>query len=197
VNTDTRVERFRALYESTRPRVLAYALRRTPTPEDAADVVAETFTIAWRRLDDVPDGEGGLLWLYATGRRVVANNGRRARRRAELVDRIGAELAAALALPDERNEGEALMAAMALDRVSDDDRELLMLAGWEGLGPAELARLLGCSPAAARVRLHRARARLATEMGRLGLLAKPARPSRHLPLRDLVRSDSPEEAGGQ
>jgi RNA polymerase sigma-70 factor (ECF subfamily) len=196
VDVDTRVERFRSLYESTRSPVLAYALRRTASPEDAADVVAEVFTIAWRRLDDVPDGEGGLLWLYATGRRVVANNGRRARRRAELVDRIGAQLAAALASPPDANEGDALIAATALDRISADDRELLMLAGWEGLAPAQLGHLLGCSPAAARVRLHRARGRLVVEMRRLGILAKPATAARHLPERDLFR-DSPEEARGR
>jgi RNA polymerase sigma-70 factor (ECF subfamily) len=195
VDVEARVERFRSLYESTRSPVMAYALRRTPSPEDAADVV-EAAPGDGEDLGDVPQGEGGLLWLYATGRHVVANNGRRAHRRAELVDRIGAQLAAALGSPTDVNEGDALIAATALDRVSTGDRELLMLAGWEGLGPAELGRLLGCSPAAARLRLHRARGRLAVEMRRLGLLAKPPTRSGHLPQRDLFR-DSPEEARGR
>lgn len=62
MTTDERAERFRVLYDGTRPRVLAYALRRTASPEDAADVVAETFAIAWRRLDVIRD-EVGLIWL--------------------------------------------------------------------------------------------------------------------------------------
>jgi RNA polymerase sigma-70 factor (ECF subfamily) len=35
--------------------------------EDAADVVAETFLVAWRRLDSVPGGDEARLWLYAVG----------------------------------------------------------------------------------------------------------------------------------
>lgn len=61
-----RRERFCALYEQNRPRIVAYAMRRCPSREDATDLVAETFLIAWRRLDDLPTGEGALLWLYAT-----------------------------------------------------------------------------------------------------------------------------------
>ena len=75
---DERERRFRALYGRARPCLFAYALRRTLSPEDAADVVAETFLIAWRRLDAVPDGEASLLWLYAACRRVIANQSRRA-----------------------------------------------------------------------------------------------------------------------
>jgi RNA polymerase sigma-70 factor (ECF subfamily) len=54
MTTEEREHRFRALYEAARPRVAAYALRRVASHEDAADVVAETFTIAWRRLDNIP-----------------------------------------------------------------------------------------------------------------------------------------------
>ena len=79
--SEAREDRFCALYEWTRPQILAYVLRRTASRDDAADVVAETFEIAWRRLDDVPSGQAGLLWLYVTARYVLANHGRRVRRR--------------------------------------------------------------------------------------------------------------------
>jgi len=52
-------DRFCALYEWTRPRIIAYALRRTSSREDAADIVAETYEVAWRRLEDVPAGSAG------------------------------------------------------------------------------------------------------------------------------------------
>jgi RNA polymerase sigma-70 factor (ECF subfamily) len=58
-----REERFEGLFRATYPAVRAYALRRS-APEAAKDVVAETFLVAWRRLDEVP--EDALPWLYGT-----------------------------------------------------------------------------------------------------------------------------------
>ena len=90
--SEAREDRFCALYEWTRPRILAFALRRTSSREDAADVLAETFEIAWRRLDDIPTGQAGLLWLYVTARYVLANQGRRTRRRDDVASRLADEL---------------------------------------------------------------------------------------------------------
>jgi RNA polymerase sigma factor (sigma-70 family) len=164
VDDSQRERRFRVLYEAARAPVLAYALRRTASPEDAADVAAETFTIAWRRLEDVPAGDAALLWCYATARRVLANQLRRDRRRSELVDRVGAEVATQLAGgsgSEDPSTGDRQAALVALLRLPDDEREILMLASWEGLDSTQLAEVLGCSRTAARIRLHRARARLA------------------------------------
>ena len=57
-------ERFAVLFEGTHLALLAYAVRRVADAADAADVVAETFLVAWRRLDDVPTGEGARPWLF-------------------------------------------------------------------------------------------------------------------------------------
>jgi RNA polymerase sigma factor (sigma-70 family) len=156
---EDRHERFRSLYLGARHQVLAYALRRTQNVEDAADVAAETFAIAWRRLDDVPDGADALPWLYVTARNALANEARRAKRRSNLIARIGSVLAeheTVVAPPDEA----ALVAVTALRALAGEDRAVLMLAAWEGLDSADIGRTLGCSENAARVRLHRARKRL-------------------------------------
>lgn len=176
---EQREERFRDVYDSVRARVLAYALRRTSSPEDAADVVAETFAIAWRRLDDVPMGDDRILWFYATARRVLANHHRRVRRRDELIDRIGGELRCGLARV-ESVDSDRVTLLDAFRRLPEADRELLMLAGWDGLDSAELARLLGCSRTAVRIRLHRARARLTREMGTAESCRETAERSRTL-----------------
>jgi RNA polymerase sigma-70 factor, ECF subfamily len=164
-------ERFRRLYEAAWRPVLAYALRRTPSADDAADILMETFTIAWAHLGEVPEGDGAVLWLYATARGVIANAAKRQQRRLRLSQRVAAELnetalAGAEAGPA---HGDTLVATDALGLLGDDDRELLMLAAWEGLGSRELACVLNCSPAAARVRLHRARARLRAALAQVGL----------------------------
>jgi len=169
---DERQERFRELYTSTSPRVVSYALRRTASPEDAADVTAEAFTIAWRRLDDLRDTSEGLPWMYAICRRVVANHARRTRRQSELTDRIGEELRRTRRESPEANL--ASVAVVVLQELDEPDREILMLVAWEGLDTQQLARALECSPTAARIRLHRARRRLATLMENSGLETKHA-----------------------
>ncbi|MCW3017458.1 MAG: subfamily polymerase sigma-24 subunit, partial [Solirubrobacterales bacterium] len=59
-------DRFRQLFAAAERDLLAYALRRVDRAEDAADIVAETFLVAWRRLDDVPAGDEARLWLTAS-----------------------------------------------------------------------------------------------------------------------------------
>lgn len=151
--------------------MLAYALRRA-SPEDAADVLVETFTIAWQHLAEVPDDETSVLWLYVTARGALANLGRRAQARSRLVERIAAEIdrgAAGSAGPGQSSHEDALVATDVLAALSVDDREVLMLAAWEGLSTAQLASVLNCSTPAARVRLHRARTRLQARLAERGL----------------------------
>jgi DNA-directed RNA polymerase specialized sigma24 family protein len=158
-----RRDRFQAMYEANYHRVLGYALRRA-APEDAADVVAETFLVAWRRLDVVPDGEAARLWLYGTARNVLANQERAARRR----DRLAGCIRSNLVIELEPAHGDPSLgpAATAFKALRSDDRELLALVAWEGLGAVEIARVLGCSRNAARIRVHRARRRFARELAR-------------------------------
>jgi RNA polymerase sigma factor (sigma-70 family) len=159
-----RRHRFEELYAAHRVPVLGYALRRTDNTDDAADVLAETFLTAWRRLDDVPAGDQARLWLYGTARRVMANHRRGERRRLALADRLRADLATSYR-PADHAGGPADLAA-AFRGLPPSDQELLALAGWEGLDAGQIAAVVGCSRNAARIRLHRARRRLAAELDR-------------------------------
>jgi RNA polymerase sigma factor (sigma-70 family) len=150
---------FSRLYREQGRAVLAYALRRVEDREDAADVVAETFLVAWRRLGEVPAGAAARLWLYAVARRVLANLHRTERRRTRLGQRLSEALRTELAThPAADREAADVLRAMA--ELGEGDRELLLLVSWEGLAPSEAAKVLGLSPLAARSRLHRARRRL-------------------------------------
>ena len=73
---DERQRRFEEVYLAHRGSILGYVLRRTDNPDDAADVIAETFLTAWRRLEDVPRDAEARLWLYGVARRVLANHHR-------------------------------------------------------------------------------------------------------------------------
>ena len=90
---DASTDRFRRLFGDHERELLAYALRRVDRPEDAADVVAETFLVAWRRMDRVPAGDEARLWLYGVARRQLANQRRGQLRRSRLADRLRSELA--------------------------------------------------------------------------------------------------------
>jgi RNA polymerase sigma factor (sigma-70 family) len=153
--------RFSRLYRDHEQEILRYALRRSADPQDAADVVAETFLVAWRRLGDVPVHDEARLWLYATARRMLANHQRGIKRRTRLAERLREELRRQLPL-QAATERPVLD---ALATMSDADRELLMLVAMEELSPSEAARVLGVSTMAARTRLHRARRRLRARLG--------------------------------
>ncbi|MCX5064889.1 RNA polymerase sigma factor [Micromonospora lupini] len=152
-------DRFRRVYAETFESLLAYALRRVAHPEDAADVVAETFLVAWRRRRDLPaDGEA-RLWLYGVARRVLANQHRGGVRRQRLGERLRQQIVASVVDPGSEVP-ERLAVRAALAGLAEVDREVLMLNVWEGLRPHEVAAVLGVTPAAVRTRLSRARARL-------------------------------------
>jgi RNA polymerase sigma-70 factor (ECF subfamily) len=123
---DSREDQFSALYGWASPLIVAYALRRTSSREDAADIVAETFEIAWRRFDDIPTGRAALLWLYVTARYVLANHGRRVRRRDAIVASLAEELEGVPMRVDALNE-EAVVMRSCLRSLTPDDREVLML----------------------------------------------------------------------
>ena len=148
-----RRERFDRLYCAFGVDVLAYGRRRV-APEVADDVLVETFLVVWRRLDDVPDDPRG--WLLGIARRVIANQRRGAQRRGALVDRLIFERPSLVA-----PQPEPSPVLEALGQLSPLDQEALLLAAWDGLTSEEASQVLGCSAVAFRLRLHRARRRLA------------------------------------
>lgn len=161
---DARDVTFRRLYQTHFDSVLGFALRRTDRPEDAADVAADTFLVAWRRLSHVPEGDAARPWLYGVARRVMANQRRGDGRRAALGDRLKHQLTQAMAdLSEEVVHRADVTAAMA--RLSGRDEEVLQLHLWEGLEPREIADVLGLPSAVVRPRLSRARARLRALLG--------------------------------
>jgi RNA polymerase sigma factor (sigma-70 family) len=169
---DGRERRFEALYEAYHGAVLGYVLRRTANPEDAADVMAETFMTSWRRLNEVPTGQEARPWLYGVARRVLANYHRGERRRSALADRLRTDLAVNYRPPE--IAGEPVRIAAAFRRLPDEQREILALEAWEGLDNGEIAVVLGCSRNAVRIRMHRARKRLARELASTTRLENPA-----------------------
>lgn len=158
--------RFDACFRAHYAEVLAYVLRRVGERPRAEDVAAETFAVAWRRLDALPAEP--LPWLLGIARRLILNDARSMRRRSRLRARLaGARRPGSGVDPaDSVSERSAILAA--LGRLSEREREVLRLAAWEGLDAPRAAATLGCSRGAYAVRLHRARRRLARELAASG-----------------------------
>jgi RNA polymerase sigma factor (sigma-70 family) len=150
----TREDRFNRLHEEHFEAVRRYVWRREPA--DVDDVIAETFLVAWRRLDDVP--QDARPWLIGVARNIRLNARRSARRRQALASRLS-EAPSAEGVAEPGAGSEAARAALA--QLSEQDREVLLLSIWDDLDRSAIADALGCSKANVSVRLHRARRRFA------------------------------------
>lgn len=157
------------MFDEHHRRVMAYALRRVDSLEDAEDVVAETFGVAWRRLRSIPDG-AVLPWLLGVARRLIANQRRGNQRRF----RLHLRLRERPPVPDASSVGSPVLDALA--RLPAGDQELLRLLAWDGLTHAEAGALLGITANAVAIRVHRARKRLGEELRALDDLAPKASP---------------------
>lgn len=134
-------------------------IRRRVDADSVDDLVSETMLTLWRRLDDVP-AEASLPWSYGVARRTIANHRRAGQRHLRLVNRIEAEPVAPSAA--EHPLDVELHTALAL--LGESDQELLHLWAWEQLEPAEIAVVLGLSPNAVSIRLHRAKSKLGEKL---------------------------------
>jgi RNA polymerase sigma factor (sigma-70 family) len=161
---DEREHRFRQLYAEHYQPVQAYVVRRLAVSADVPDVVAEVFTIAWRRLDDVPAAPADRLWLYGVARRVIGGRHRGMRRLAGLLARLASQVEQSpIEQAQPLQQADWLLAAM--QQLRPADREALRLVHWEQLSHAEAGAVLGCSANAVAIRVHRAKARLRELLG--------------------------------
>jgi RNA polymerase sigma factor (sigma-70 family) len=155
---------FEQLFRATRTDLLAYVMRRSTSAEDAADLLAETYLIAWQRLDAIPRGERARLWLFGVARNLLMRGASRHRSRHALVERLAGELRSVHPphTPVEDERSSALRVALAA--LPERDREILMLTAWEGLTPKQIAAVVDTPVNIVRVRLHRARMRLKRDL---------------------------------
>ena len=160
---------YRRLYEAYYGRILAYCIRRVGRQE-AEDLAAEVFAVAWRRLDVVPQGGAAMAWLYGVAHRVVLRHWRTRDRRGRLNTRLTSLAPEPAANPDaivvRHHDYELVLAAAS--RLRPRDREVLQLALWEELSHDQIATVLDSSAPAVRQRFHRAKRALAREFEKLG-----------------------------
>lgn len=162
--------RFRSLYEDGARPIYAYFLRRVEDTHAAQDCTADTFLVAWRRLDRVPDDDRALRWLYGVAKKVLSNHYRSRRRAGRLQLRLNWLGGDVDPTPEgivlRRHEEQEVLDA--LHQLRPRDQELLRLSIWEELSNAEIGEIYGCSAHAVAQRRFRATQRLARQLATSG-----------------------------
>lgn len=154
-----RTAELRSLFEDHGATVAAY-FRRRARSEDAEDLVSETFVVAAEKLQQIPEG-AELPWLYGVARNVLRDHYRVVARD----DRLRSAMYQLPAESSDHDPTQTLSVRDAFQSLPTHMREVLLLAGWEGLSGAPLATALGVTTVAARVRLHRARSAFTQALG--------------------------------
>jgi len=158
------------LHRDTAGGLLNYFSRRVDSSDDAADLLSETFLVAWRQSAKVPTSdEEARMWMYGVARNVLANWSRGRRRRTALADSLKERLAHSLSASDAPSH-EVVDIREAVRALPSNQRELVMLVYWDGFSIVEAGTILGLSESTVRGRHQRARTRLSEALG----------PSRHL-----------------
>ena len=135
------------------PLVLTVAEHRLDSKADAEDIAAEVFRIVWQQY---LDGKTlSVPWLYGIVRNLVGNEYRRRKRAIALHDRVADKF---IAVEDDTDLIEQRQSVReAIRSLPPQQRELLKMAYWDELTPAEISELLGVPSSTVRVRLFRAR----------------------------------------
>jgi RNA polymerase sigma-70 factor (ECF subfamily) len=151
--------RFEQLYWRNHRDLLAFIRRRVPL-DAAEDVLAETFVVAWRRLEDIPDEE--RAWLFGVARNVIRNAYRAEARQRALHVRVADEVERTASDVGRFDDAIASRADLvsSWNQLSETEQEVIALVAWDGLSNGEAAQVVGVTTSAFAVRLFRARRRL-------------------------------------
>jgi RNA polymerase sigma-70 factor (ECF subfamily) len=169
-------ERYEEVYACTYTDLVRFVVRRRYPPEQAEDIVAEAFVVAWQRLTDLPGKlDEARAWLFGITRRLLLAEQRAGARGQALSVRIAGHLAVA----GQTIEHDDLVAtsvdlARAWPELTAMHQEALSLSVWEGLTAPQAAQVLGISPVAFRIRLSRARRLLRHHLADPAADARPA-----------------------
>lgn len=166
------------IFRAHHSQIYRYVAARVPQAE-AADLTADVFVSAVASIGNYARQGPLLAWLYGIARHRVADYHRRTRRREPFIARLpgfgrflrnGEEEPDVASPPDTRRGNdpatsiEGIDLERALDRLTDDQREVIVLRHFMGLSTSEIAALLRRQPSAVYSLEARALARLRQEL---------------------------------
>ena len=159
---------FASLFRLHHARIHRRVLGIVENAHDAQEVTASTFFELWRKRRRVRLVSGSVLpWLIATAVNLAQNRRRGTARYRKMLDSLphsDSPDTEAIAVSKVETELLGRRLATALRSLSQTDAALLVLTVLDGLTTAEAAAAVGVKPGTARMRLHRARAKLRADL---------------------------------
>lgn len=143
-----REKRFLVAHAAAHDRIYRFLRRRTADAATAEDLCSEVFRIAWEKTTD--STSLSVMVLFGVARNVLRNHDRASARSVRVINELRPEHT--LDAPVETSPLQE-----ALEKLSPDEREVLLLTYWDGFNSKEISHLLNTSATAIRMRLHRAR----------------------------------------
>lgn len=157
-----RQEEFRLIYDKFYDDIFRYCLRRVPNVNEAEDLLADIFTVAWSKFDSLKVVDEALPWLYTIARNVTNNHWRKNGTKLKLFNKLHNKKNQSNIDADSTfNDADVSTQYIfdALNKLKPNDREILRLSCWEELNTREIALVLGVSENAVNIRLHRSKDR--------------------------------------
>jgi len=162
--------KFSQIFTKYRAPIHGYVRSLVRDPVEAEDITQETFLRAYRRLSTLRDQETLSSWLYRIATNLCYDRFRQSASRPQASDGIeGIDDQEGFTVIDQDSprldkvfDQKEMSACVQvyLEDLPDDYRAVIMLHDLEGLTNPEIAQMLGCSLATAKIRLHRARRKL-------------------------------------
>ncbi len=144
------------------PNLRAFAISLCSNHARADDLVQDVLVKAWGNLDKFETGTNLKAWLFTILRNTYLSDRRKLKREIEDADGVYAERLSAP--PEQHGHLDVADLKLALTKLSDDQREALLLVGAEGFSYEQAAEICGCAVGTIKSRVNRARNRLARLM---------------------------------
>ncbi len=145
------------------PNLRAFAISLCGNVQTANDLVQETMLKAWANRHRFEEGSNFKAWLFTILRNSYFSDFRRGKR--EVRDEDGVAAASLSSLPEQPGHMDMIDFQRNLAKLSEDQKEALILVGAEGFSYEEAAEICGCAVGTIKSRVNRARARLVELMG--------------------------------
>lgn len=168
MHQDERGELFTEFFHQHVTQLKSFTRERVPNSSDVEDICADAFALAWARIDELADLNDAQAhrWLQRVVEFRIQRTSRDFARQGRAIERISREVqksftsseSLVIAEIERLSEAEALqLVSEVLDQLSTDHKEILNWDIYENLKGPAIAKRLGCTPTAARLRLMRAR----------------------------------------
>lgn len=164
MNIENRTKRVENATRAHATALLAYFARRVDQPHDAADLLAETLLVLWRRASALPVDDAEVRpWMFGIGRNVLMHYHRRALRQRAISDKLRSILSAT-SRPGFSNSTEHDSLHRAISTLNAIDQDIIGLVHWDGFSLVEVSRIVDMKEGTVRSRYHRARTALRTQL---------------------------------